>query len=78
MIDIALLATGAWTAIQPYLPVFATKAAEEIQKKVPEAVDKVWQAITNKFEANLRHRKHWRMCSRLQKMRTRRPPSASS
>ena len=51
MIDIALLATGAWTAIQPYLPVLATKAAEEIQKKVPEAVDKVWQAITTRFEA---------------------------
>ena len=50
MIDIALLATGAWTMIQPYLPILATKAAEEIGTKVPEAVGKVWNAITKKFE----------------------------
>jgi hypothetical protein len=50
MIDIAILATSAWTMIQPYLPVLATKAMDEISKKVPEAVDKVWDAITKKFE----------------------------
>jgi hypothetical protein len=50
MIDIALLATNAWTIIQPYLPVLATKTMEEISKKVPEAVGKVWDAITKKFE----------------------------
>jgi len=50
MIDIALLATSAWTMIQPYLPVLATKAMDEISKKVPEAVGKVWDAITKKFE----------------------------
>jgi hypothetical protein len=50
MIDIALLATGAWAMIQPYLPILATKAVEEISKKVPEAVGKVWDHIMKKFE----------------------------
>ena len=50
MIDIAQLATSAWTMIQPHLPVLATKAMDEISKKVPEAVNKVWEMITNKLE----------------------------
>jgi hypothetical protein len=50
MTDIASLTTGVWTMIQPYLPILATKAAEEIGTKVPEAVGKVWDAISKKFE----------------------------
>ena len=48
MIEISALVTSAWTALQPYLPVIATKAAEEIGKT---AVAKVWTAIEKKFEA---------------------------
>jgi len=51
MIDIAALATSAWTTLQPYVPVLATKAMDEIRKKVPEAVGKVWEMIQKKFEA---------------------------
>lgn len=50
MIDIALLTTNTWTVLQPYLPILATKAAEEIGKKVPEAVGKIWNAIQKKFD----------------------------
>jgi hypothetical protein len=50
MIDIALISTGAWTVLQPYLPVLATKTAEAIGSKVPEAVGKIWNAIQNKFD----------------------------
>jgi hypothetical protein len=49
MIDFTLLTTSAWTILQPYLPILATKAAEEIGTKVPEAVAKVWNAIQKKF-----------------------------
>ena len=50
MLDIALLTTSTWTALQPYLPVLATKAAEKIGEKVPEAVGKVWTALKKKFD----------------------------
>jgi len=50
MIDIALLANSAWTILQPYLPILATKAAEEIGTKIPEAVAKLWNAIQKKFD----------------------------
>jgi hypothetical protein len=50
MIDITLLATSAWTMIQPHLPALATSAATELAKKVPEAVKLVWEKIKSKFE----------------------------
>ena len=50
MIDLALLATSAWTMLQPYLPILATKAAETIGGKVPDAVGKVWEIIEKKFD----------------------------
>ncbi len=50
MIDVSLLATSAWTMLQPYLPILATKAAEKVGEKVPEAVGKVWGTIKQKFD----------------------------
>ena len=50
MIDIAVLTNSAWTVVQPYLPVLATRAADEIARKVPEAVGLVWEKIRQKFE----------------------------
>jgi hypothetical protein len=47
MIEIPALVTSAWTALQPFLPVIATKAAEEIGKT---AVAKLWTAIEKKFD----------------------------
>lgn len=47
MIEIPALVTSAWTALQPFLPVIATKAAEEIGKT---AVAEVWTAIKKKFD----------------------------
>jgi hypothetical protein len=51
MVDVVALANSVWTMVQPYLPVLATKAADEITKKVPEAVSLVWEKIKKKFEA---------------------------
>jgi len=48
MIEISALVASAWGALQPFLPVIATKAAEEIGKT---AISKVWTAIEKKFEA---------------------------
>jgi hypothetical protein len=50
MIDVALLTTSAWTLLQPYLPILATKAVEEIGTQVPKAVAQVWGAIRKKFD----------------------------
>ncbi len=47
MIEIPALVTSAWTTLQPFLPVIATKAAEEIGKT---AVAKIWTAIEKKFD----------------------------
>ncbi len=47
MIEIPLLVTSAWTGLQPFLPIIATKAAEEIGKT---AVAKVWAVIEKKFD----------------------------
>ena len=51
MLDLALLTSSLWTTLQPYVPILATKAAEEIGKKVPEAVGKVWGALKKKFDS---------------------------
>jgi len=47
MIEIPALVTSAWTTLLPFLPVIATKAAEEIGKT---AVAKIWNAIEKKFD----------------------------
>ncbi|MBI5294611.1 MAG: hypothetical protein HY869_03980 [Chloroflexi bacterium] len=48
MIEIPALVTTAWTMLQPYLPVIATKAAEGLGQT---AVVKVWSTIEKRFEA---------------------------
>jgi stage V sporulation protein SpoVS len=48
MIEIPALVISAWTLIQPYLPVIATKAAEGLGQT---AVAKVWTTIEKRFEA---------------------------
>jgi hypothetical protein len=50
MVDIAELANNAWVIVQPYLPVLATRAADEITEKVPEAVSLIWEKIKKRFE----------------------------
>lgn len=50
MIEVSALVTTAWSVLQPYLPIFATAAAEEIGKKVPEAAGKVWDSLKKKFD----------------------------
>jgi hypothetical protein len=47
MLEIPVLVTSAWTTLQPFLPIIATKAAEEIGKT---AVAKLWTAIEKKFD----------------------------
>lgn len=47
MIEIPALVTTAWNVLHPYLPVIATKAAEEVGKT---AVAEVWTAIKKKFD----------------------------
>jgi hypothetical protein len=47
MIEISALVTTTWTALQPFLHIIATKAAEEIGKT---AVGKIWAAIEKKFD----------------------------
>lgn len=48
MIEIPDLVKTTWTTLQPFLPIIATKSAEEIGKT---AVVKVWAAVEKKFEA---------------------------
>ena len=50
MIDIGLLATSAWTMLQPYLPILATKTAEAVGGSVPQAIGKVWKTIEKKLD----------------------------
>ena len=47
---ISATVAAAWIALQPYLPVIATKAAEKIGSALPEAVDRLWSALKAKFE----------------------------
>lgn len=47
MIEIPALVTSSWAALQPFLPIIATKAAEEVGKT---AVAEVWTAIKKKFD----------------------------
>ncbi len=48
--DPITLAAAAATLLAPYLAKAGEKAAEEIGKKLPDAVGKVWGAITAKFK----------------------------
>jgi hypothetical protein len=48
--DPLTLATGAVTVLSPYLVKIGEKAAEEVGKKLPEAVGRVWNAIMTKFK----------------------------
>jgi len=50
MIEVPALVTTAWSVLQPYIPILATAAAEEIGKKVPEAAGKVWAVLKKKFD----------------------------
>lgn len=47
MIEIPALVTSSWAVLQPFLPIIATKAAEEVGKT---AVAEVWTAIKKKFD----------------------------
>ncbi len=46
---ISALITAATTALQPYWPVLATKAAESAGEHVPEAVVNLWAAVKERF-----------------------------
>lgn len=50
MIDTVLLASSAWTILQPYLPILATKAVETVGGGIPPAIGKVWESIEKKFD----------------------------
>jgi hypothetical protein len=50
MTDLITLAPLVLTTLTPYLTTFATAAAEEIGKKVPEAAGKVWAVLKKKFD----------------------------
>ena len=39
-----------WTALQPYLPVLATKAVEKVGSELPAAVGKLWSGLRAKFD----------------------------
>jgi len=47
MIEISALVTTAWTTLQPFLPVIATKGVEEIGKR---AVGEIWNLVKKKFD----------------------------
>ena len=45
------LVTSIWTALQPFLPIIATKAAEEAGKQLPAAIGRLWASIRKRSEA---------------------------
>ena len=47
---ITALVTTTATALQPFWPAFATKAAETVGAQVPAAIGKVWAAIKERFD----------------------------
>jgi len=47
MIEIPALVTTTWTALQPFLPIIAAKASEEVGKT---AVAEIWTSIKKKFD----------------------------
>lgn len=50
--SIAALAVGTFTALQPYLPVLAAKAAEKIAEKIPSGIVKLWSLLRERFARN--------------------------
>jgi hypothetical protein len=50
--DPLTLAGTAVTVLSPYLANIGETAAEEVGKKLPEAVGRVWHAIMHKFKGN--------------------------
>ena len=44
--DSAQLTQALWETLKPYLPVLLTEAAKAGGKRVPEAVGRLWQALT--------------------------------
>ena len=46
------LVTSIWTALQPFLPIIATKAAEEAGKQIPAAIGRLW-ASSDHAEASV-------------------------
>ncbi len=49
MIEIPIIVTSIWESLQPFLPVIATKAAEEIGKTT---ISELWKVIEKKFSTN--------------------------
>jgi len=47
--DLSSLVTQIYTALQPYLLIVATKAAEKIGESIPEGIEKLWHSIKTKF-----------------------------
>ena len=47
---ISVTAAAAVTALQPYLPVIATKAAEKLGEGVPKAIGKLWATIRERMD----------------------------
>jgi hypothetical protein len=47
MLEIPVLVTSAWTAVQPFLPIIATKGAEKLGEAL---VTDLWTAIKKKFD----------------------------
>ena len=47
--SLAALATTTYIALQPYLPVLLTKAAEKIGEEVPPGIAKLWNGLRERF-----------------------------
>jgi len=47
---ISVTAAAALTALQPYLPMIATKAAEKLGAELPAAVGNLWKALKTRFD----------------------------
>ncbi len=46
----AITPQDVWAVLQPYLPLLLTEAAKETGKRVPEAVGKLWQRLTERMK----------------------------
>jgi hypothetical protein len=47
--EISVISAAALAALQPYWPIIAKKAAEELGKGVPAAIGKLWSAVRKRF-----------------------------
>jgi len=48
--DIVALSTNTLHALQPYLPILATKAAEKVGEEVPSAIKQLWQLLRTRLK----------------------------